>query len=114
MQGQNKGYWVCRKKMQTSAEALCRQCHSAFKEFTDIVINLKFEEEPDYARYINMFEPLINVPDRPLQVDTALRVSLARHHSLQVQSLRKEIVLEISMVLYGMVPKQKGAVVVTC
>ncbi|GFH18001.1 serine/threonine protein kinase [Haematococcus lacustris] len=72
-QGQNKGYWVCRKKMQTSAEVLCRMCHNAFRDFTDTVVNLKFEEDPAYTRYIAMFEPIVNTPERPLQIDTALR-----------------------------------------
>lgn len=72
-QGANKGYWVCRKKMQTSAEALTRLSHNAFYTFTDSVVNLKFEEEPNYAYYIGLFEPIVNTPDRPLQIDTALR-----------------------------------------
>mmetsp|Transcript_917 Transcript_917/g.1380 ORF Transcript_917/g.1380 Transcript_917/m.1380 type:complete len:725 (+) Transcript_917:192-2366(+) len=73
-QGQNKGYWVCRKKMATSAEMLCRMTHPCFLAFADSAVNLKFEEEPNYARYIAMFEPLVNTPEtRPLQIDTALR-----------------------------------------
>jgi len=32
-QGANKGYWVCRKKMQTSADMLCRLCHPAFRNY---------------------------------------------------------------------------------
>uniref|UniRef100_A0A7S0WZX7 non-specific serine/threonine protein kinase n=1 Tax=Chlamydomonas leiostraca TaxID=1034604 RepID=A0A7S0WZX7_9CHLO len=71
--GNNKGYWVCRKKMSTSAEQLCRMCNNAFREFTDIVVNLKFEEEPNYAKYIGLFEPIVNLPERPLQIDTALK-----------------------------------------
>jgi hypothetical protein len=35
---------VCRKKMSTSAEMLCRMSHPAFRDFTDAVVNLKFEE----------------------------------------------------------------------
>ncbi|KAF5841178.1 serine/threonine protein kinase [Dunaliella salina] len=72
-QGANKGYWVCRKKMQTSADMLCRLCHPAFRNFCDSVVNLKFEEEPNYARYIAMFEPIVNTPERPLQIDTSLQ-----------------------------------------
>jgi hypothetical protein len=37
------------------------------------VVNLKFEEEPNYARYISMFEPIVNTPERPLQIDTSLQ-----------------------------------------
>lgn len=73
-QGQNKGYWVCRKKMATSADMLCRLCHTAFHLFTDSVVNLKFDEEPNYAMYISLFEPIVHMPElRPLQIDTALR-----------------------------------------
>jgi hypothetical protein len=74
VQGTNKGYWVAKKKMSTSAEMLCRTANSVFREFTDSVINAKFEDEPNYSRYIAMFEPLTNVPERPLVVEAALRV----------------------------------------
>jgi len=57
-QGENKGLWVCKKKMQTSAEVLCRYASPPFCQFTEAVINLKFDEEPRYAAYINLFAPL--------------------------------------------------------
>lgn len=82
-QGQNKGYWVARKKMATSAEMLCRLTQTAFREFTDSVMNAKFEEEPNYARYIAMFEPLVNVPERPLVVENALKVGVRRGSGLE-------------------------------
>jgi len=68
-QGANKGFQVCRKKMGTGAELLCQRVHPAFQELTDAVINLKFEEEPPYQRFMSMFEPLLNVPEHPLQVE---------------------------------------------
>lgn len=37
-------------------------------QLTDAVINLKFEEEPPYQKYMQLFEPLLNTPERPLQV----------------------------------------------
>eukprot|EP00195_Chlamydomonas_chlamydogama_P005702 CAMPEP_0202899676 /NCGR_PEP_ID=MMETSP1392-20130828/7848_1 /ASSEMBLY_ACC=CAM_ASM_000868 /TAXON_ID=225041 /ORGANISM="Chlamydomonas chlamydogama, Strain SAG 11-48b" /LENGTH=707 /DNA_ID=CAMNT_0049585925 /DNA_START=147 /DNA_END=2270 /DNA_ORIENTATION=+ len=77
-QGTNKGFLVCRKKMDTSAEMLCRACHSSFRTFTDAVMNLKFEEEPSYAKYISMFEPLIITPCRPIIIDTAIKVGQKR------------------------------------
>ena len=40
-QGANKGYWVCKKKMATSAEMLCRGSNAAYRDFCDIVVNLK-------------------------------------------------------------------------
>eukprot|EP00955_Chlamydomonas_euryale_P066506 359575-Chlamydomonas_euryale.AAC.1 len=55
--------------MGTGAELLCQRVHPAFQELTDAVINLKFEEEPPYQRFMSMFEPLLNVPEHPLQVE---------------------------------------------
>lgn len=63
--------------MGTSAEVLCRLTQLAFREFTDSVMNAKFEEEPNYARYIAMFEPMVNIPERPLVVEAALKVIMA-------------------------------------
>jgi hypothetical protein len=43
----------------------------AFKTFTEAVTALKFDEEPQYAAYIALFEPYIGsaAPVRPLQID---------------------------------------------
>lgn len=57
-QGDNKGFLVCRRKMGTSAEALCRFSPQPYKQFMEAVINLKFDEEPKYQMYISFFEPL--------------------------------------------------------
>jgi hypothetical protein len=48
-QGDNKGYLVCKKKMATSAEMLCRYTPPAFRLFTEGVVNQKFDEEPKCA-----------------------------------------------------------------
>lgn len=77
-QGENKGYWVCKKKMSCGADGLCGRSHQAFKEFTDIVVNLKFGEEPNYARLISLFEPLVNNIERPIVIDAALKVGHKR------------------------------------
>jgi hypothetical protein len=58
-QGENKGYLVCKKKMATSAESLCRYSPPAFKQFMEIVTNLKFDEEPKYAQLAALFSDLI-------------------------------------------------------
>ena len=50
LQGANKGFQVCRKKMGTGSDFLCTRVHSSFQEFTDAVINLKFEEDPPYQK----------------------------------------------------------------
>lgn len=57
-QGENKGFWVCKKKMQTSAEMLCRYTPPEFSQFVEAVMNLKFDEEPRYAAYINLLAPV--------------------------------------------------------
>jgi serine/threonine protein kinase len=77
-QGDNKGYLVARKKMGVGADALCRGRHTAFRTFTDAVINLRFDEVPPYAAYIKLFEPLLGAANRPLQVETALEAGRKR------------------------------------
>jgi len=63
-QGENKGYLVCKKKMATSAESLCRYTPPAFKQFIEIVTNLKFDEEPKYAQLAALFSDLIGAAFR--------------------------------------------------
>jgi len=78
-QGDNKGYLVARKKTTTSADTLARGIDEPacriFRTFVDAVLNLKFDEEPLYAAYIKLFEPIGSEPDRTpartLQVDIA-------------------------------------------
>ena len=72
-QGDNKGFLVCKKKMATSAELLCRYTPQAFRLFTEAVINLKFDEEPKYGAYSTLFEPLCGPqgPARPILTDVA-------------------------------------------
>jgi hypothetical protein len=36
---------VCKKKMATSAEMLCRYTPPAFRQFTEGVVNQRFDEE---------------------------------------------------------------------
>lgn len=67
-QGDNKGFLVCKKKMATSADMLCRYTHQAFRQFTEAVVNLKFDEEPKYEAYIRLFEGLCGPrSQRPIQ-----------------------------------------------
>jgi serine/threonine protein kinase len=70
-QGDNKGFLVCKKKMATSPELLCRYTPQPFRNFTEAVVNLKFDEEPKYAAYMALFEPLCGPagPNRPLQCE---------------------------------------------
>mmetsp|Transcript_9700 Transcript_9700/g.11243 ORF Transcript_9700/g.11243 Transcript_9700/m.11243 type:complete len:750 (-) Transcript_9700:568-2817(-) len=58
-QGENKGYLVCKKKMSTSAETLCRYTPPEFRQYMEAVINMKFDEEPNYAKLASIFHDLI-------------------------------------------------------
>ncbi|KAK9149332.1 hypothetical protein Scep_008089 [Stephania cephalantha] len=72
-QGDNKGFLVCKKKMATSPETLCSFCPLPFRQFVEDVVNLKFDEEPDYAKYISLFDGIVGPnPDvRPINTDGA-------------------------------------------
>ena len=72
MQGENKGFQVCKRKMVSSAEQLCKFHPEPFQKFTEFVLNMKFDEEPKYAACIALFQPLIDGPaERPIQIDLA-------------------------------------------
>ncbi|CAM0882778.1 unnamed protein product [Alopecurus aequalis] len=75
-QGENKGFLVCKKKMSTSPESLCTFCPQPFKEFVEYVVNLKFDEEPNYAKCISLFDSIVGPnPDiRPLNTDGAQKL----------------------------------------
>ncbi|KAK8938742.1 Casein kinase I isoform delta-like [Platanthera zijinensis] len=75
-QGDNKGFFVCKKKMATSSDALCYFCPLPFRLFIEHVVNLKFDEEPNYARYISLFDGIVGPnPDiRPLNTDGAQKL----------------------------------------
>ena len=71
-QGDNKGFLVCKKKMATSAEALCRYTPPAFRQYMEAVVNLKFDEEPKYASLASLFEPLCGPSNRrPISTEGA-------------------------------------------
>ncbi|GAB2276960.1 Casein kinase 1-like protein hd16 [Dionaea muscipula] len=75
-QGDNKSFLVCKKKMSTSPEVLCCFCPAPLKQFVDIVVNLKFDEEPSYSKLISLFEGLIgpNPAVRPINTDGAQKI----------------------------------------
>ncbi|CAN1219014.1 Casein kinase 1-like protein HD16 [Linum perenne] len=79
-QGENKGFFVCKTKMATSPETLCRFCPLPFQHFVEHVVNLKFDEEPNYAKYISLFDGIIGPnPDiRPINTDGAQKVGHKR------------------------------------
>ena len=47
-------------KMTIESNKLCEGLPDEFKEYIDLVKNLEFEEEPEYVRYIDMFNELFN------------------------------------------------------
>lgn len=79
-QGDNKGFLVCKKKMATSPEMLCCFCPQPFKQFLEFVVNLKFDEEPNYSKLISLFDGIIapNPAVRPLNTDGAQKVGQKR------------------------------------
>ncbi|KAH9613297.1 hypothetical protein KSS87_016092, partial [Heliosperma pusillum] len=74
--GENKGFLVCKKKMATSPESLCCFCPLPFRQFVEYVVNLKFDEEPSYAKYVSLFDGIVGPnPDiRPINTDGAQKL----------------------------------------
>ncbi|KAK4765671.1 hypothetical protein SAY86_026761 [Trapa natans] len=79
-QGDNKSFLVCKKKMATSPEMLCCFCPPPLKQFLEIVVNMKFDEEPNYMKLISLFNGLIgsNPAARPINTDGAQKVGQKR------------------------------------
>jgi serine/threonine protein kinase len=75
-QGENKSFLVCKKKMGTSPESLCGICPQPFRQFVEYVVNLKFDEEPNYAKCISLFDGIVGPnPDiRPINTDGAQKL----------------------------------------
>ncbi|KAG7948086.1 hypothetical protein I3843_14G129200 [Carya illinoinensis] len=76
-QGENKSFLSCKKKkMATSPEMLCCFCSPPLKQFLEIVVNMKFDEEPNYAKLISLLEGLLgpNPALRPITTDGAQKV----------------------------------------
>lgn len=76
LQGDNKSFLVCKKKMATSPELMCCFCPAPFKQFLEAVTNMRFDEEPNYSKLISLFDSLIEpcTPLRPIRIDGALKV----------------------------------------
>lgn len=75
-QGDAKSFLVCKKKMSTSPEILCSSCPLPFKHFLEMVVNMKFDEEPNYSKLVSLFDGLIgpNPAFRPLNTEGAQKV----------------------------------------
>ncbi|KQJ85564.1 casein kinase 1-like protein HD16 [Brachypodium distachyon] len=79
-QGDNKSFLVCKRKMSTSPESLCGICPPPFRQFLETVVNMKFDEEPNYSKLISLFDSLIgpNPSIRPINTDGAQKVGQKR------------------------------------
>ncbi|XP_024385566.1 casein kinase 1-like protein HD16 [Physcomitrium patens] len=77
-QGDNKGFLVCKKKMATSPEMLCCFCPVPFKQFLEMVVNMKFDEEPNYGKLVLLFDSILgpNPAVRPINTDGAQKCSI--------------------------------------
>jgi hypothetical protein len=76
--------------MGTSPESLCGICPQPFRQFVEYVVNLKFDEEPNYGKCISLFDGIVGPnPDiRPINTDGAQKVSLfIQHHICLLFSL---------------------------
>ena len=62
--------------MSTSPEMLCCFCPLPFKNFLETVVNMKFDEEPNYAKLVALFDGVIgpNPALRPINTDGAQKV----------------------------------------
>jgi hypothetical protein len=56
--GDNKGFLVARSKVGISAATLTSGVSAHFMRFLEAVQGLGFAEDPPYAAYLSMFEPL--------------------------------------------------------
>ncbi|KAK7390722.1 hypothetical protein VNO78_18753 [Psophocarpus tetragonolobus] len=79
-QGDSKSFLVCKKKMGTSPETLCCMCPPPFRQFLEIVVNMKFDEEPNYCKLISLFDGTIgpNPALRPINTEGAQKVGQKR------------------------------------
>ncbi|XP_061348559.1 casein kinase 1-like protein HD16 isoform X2 [Gastrolobium bilobum] len=75
-QGDTKSFQVCKKKMGTSPEMLCCFCPAPFRQFLETVVNMKFDEEPNYSKLISLFDGIIgpNPALRPINTEGAQKV----------------------------------------
>ncbi|KAK3438356.1 hypothetical protein EUGRSUZ_C02978 [Eucalyptus grandis] len=58
-QGEDTSFPVCKQKRATPPDTLCDTCPEPYLQFTTFVLSLKFDEEPNYARYISLFRGII-------------------------------------------------------
>ena len=87
--------------MGTSPETLCCFSPLPFKQFVEHVVNLKFDEEPNYAKYISLFDGIVGPnPDiRPINTEGAQKVSILLSLYTCVFFIRSKIVVKFLTLL---------------
>ena len=93
VKGDNKGFLVCKKKMATSPEMLCCFCPVPFKQFLEIVVNQKFDEEPNYGKLVVLFDSILgaNPAIRPINTDGAIKVSSLAYSNICIPVLQLSV-----------------------
>lgn len=83
--------------MATPPEALCCFCPQPFRQFVEYVVNLKFDEEPNYAKYISLFDGIVGPnPDiRPINTEGAQKVLIMFIHRVVIVVLPLKVSLDI-------------------
>lgn len=64
--------------MGTSPEILCCLSPPPFRQFLEVVVNMKFDEEPNYSNLISLFDSMLgpNPALRPINTEGAQKVIL--------------------------------------
>lgn len=66
--------------MATSSKALCFLNPPHFRQFVEYVGNLRFDEKPNYEKYISLFDGIVglNLDIRPINTDGAQNLKRGR------------------------------------
>ncbi|XP_028789718.1 casein kinase 1-like protein HD16 [Neltuma alba] len=74
--GGESGFLVCKKKMEITPKLLCGFFPEPFRHFVEHVVNLKFDEDPNYAKYISLFDGIVglNPHSRPINTEGAQKL----------------------------------------
>ncbi|KAI7752018.1 hypothetical protein M8C21_009199 [Ambrosia artemisiifolia] len=83
--GKNKSFLMCKKKMETSPETLFCSCPVPFRKFFEYVVNLKFEEKPNYEKYISLFDGIVGPDPPPINTDGAQKLIVRKRGALSLE-----------------------------
>ncbi|KAL9659487.1 hypothetical protein QQ045_024293 [Rhodiola kirilowii] len=73
---EDEGFLTCKSKMQIPPEYLCFACPQPFRHFLEHAVNLKFDEQPDYNKYVSFFDGIVapNPDIRPSDPKAGLKL----------------------------------------